>query len=223
MPRDQPDHHVRPDRPRPGSYEDLSQRLDRLPPSHPSSPRYRGGEIKPVRLRDFELQPARKEQPDHRQAAARRPEWQELLARGEVDHVGLGVIDERARRFLPGERRIAGWLAERGAAVVALPEDSSVRERKPDARVDERVTEFKSLQPGATDSTVNNRLLNARRQAPHVVIDARNSGLDEASAQRGIARFTRSPWGREGFDSIVIVGENFVITKEREGTNDERG
>jgi hypothetical protein len=223
LPRDQPDHHVRPDRPRPGSYEDLSRRLERVPPSHPSSPRYRDGEIKPVRLRDFELTPAGKEQPDHEQAAARRPEWQEPLARGEVDRVGLGVIDERERRFLPGERRIAGWLAERGAAVVALPEDSSVRERKPDARVDERVTEFKSLQPGATDSTVNNRLLNARRQAPHVVIDARNSGLDEASAQRGIARFTRSPWGREGFDSIVIVGENFVISKEREGTSDERG
>jgi contact-dependent growth inhibition (CDI) system CdiA-like toxin len=223
VPRDRPDHPVRPDRPSPGSYVDLSQRLDRLPPSHPSSPRYRGGEIKPVRLRDFELPAAARDEADHRPVAARRPEWQEPLARGEVDRIGLGVIDERARRFLPGERRIAGWLAERGAAVVALPEDSSVRERKPDARVDDRVTEFKSLQPGATDSTVNNRLLNARRQAPHVVIDARNSGLDEASAQRGIARFTRSPWGREGFDSILIVGEDFLITKEREGTADELG
>lgn len=223
MPTDRPEHPVRADRPSPGSHEDLTQRLDRLPPSHPSSPRYRGGEIKPVRLRELELPiDGSGDHADRPQPAARRAEWQEQLARGEVDRVGLGVVDERARRFLPAERRIAEWLADRGAAVAALPEDSSVRERKPDALVDGRVTEFKSLQPGATDSTVNNQLLRARGQAEHVVIDARGSGLDGAVAQRGLARFSGSPWGRGGFDSVLIVGEDFVISREREEGDDER-
>lgn len=84
------------------------------------------------------------------------------------------------------------------------------------------VTEFKNLQPGATDSTVNNQLLRARGQAGHVVVDARGSGLAEAVAQRGLARFSGSPWGRERFDSILIVGEDFVIHEEREGGDDER-
>jgi hypothetical protein len=176
-----------------------------------------------VRLRELELPiDGSGDHADRPQPAARRAEWQEQLARGEVDRVGLGVVDERARRFLPAERRIAEWLADRGAAVAALPEDSSVRERKPDALVDGRVTEFKSLQPGATDSTVNNQLLRARGQAEHVVIDARGSGLDGAVAQRGLARFSGSPWGRGGFDSVLIVGEDFVISREREEGDDER-
>jgi Contact-dependent growth inhibition CdiA C-terminal domain len=221
--RDQPGSPVSPDRPTSGSLEDLRQRLDRLPPSHPSSPRYRGGEIKPVRLREFELPLDESGQhADRPQPAARRLEWQGPLARGEVDHVGLGVVDERARRFLPAERRIADWLADRGAAVAALPEDSSAQKRQPDALVDDRVTEFKSLQPGATDSTVNNQLLRARGQAERVVIDARGSGLDEAVAQRGLARFSGSPWGRDRFDSILIVGEDFVTSKERGGDDERR-
>ena len=223
MRRDQPGPPVSPDRPASGSLDDLRQRLDRLPPSHPSSPRYRGGEIKPVRLRDLELPiDDSQDHADRPEPAARRAEWQEPLARGEVDRVGLGVVDERARRFLPAERGTAEWLADRGAAVVALPEDSSVPEPKPDALVDDRITEFKSLQPGATASTVNNQLLRARGQARHVVVDVRGSGLDETVAQRGLARFSGSPWGRGRFDSILIVGEDFVIHEEREGSDDER-
>jgi hypothetical protein len=162
------------------------------------------------------------DQPDRWTPAAERSEWQEQLAHGEVDRVGLGVVDERDRRFLPAERQIADWLAERGAAVVALPEDPAIRGRKPDARVDDRVTEFKSLQPGATDSTVVNQLHSARGQAPHVVIDTRGSGIDETTAQHGIARFSGSPWGRDGFDSILILGEDFLISKVREGGDGER-
>jgi hypothetical protein len=79
-----------------------------------------------------------------------------------------------------------------------------------------------SLQPGATDSTVNNRLLAAKGQARNIVIDARTSGLGEESAQRGIARFTGSPWGRDAFDSILILGEDFVSSRERAGDDGER-
>lgn len=139
-----------------------------------------------------------------------------------MDLHGPGVVDEQARRFPPAERRIAVTLAEGGAVVVALPEDPAVRERKPDAMVDDRVTEFKSLRPGATDSTVTNQLLNARGQAPNVVIDARDSGLSEQAALLGIARFNGSQWRRGGFDSIQILGDDFRIGQKRRG-DDERG
>lgn len=241
MPTDRPGS---PSRPEGYSLADLRQRLDQMSPAHPSSPRYRGGQLSLVPRRDHErlrgetspesasrrdARPpsdrragASPERADRWQPAANRPEWQEPLARGEVDRIGLGVVDERDRRFLPAEHRIAIWLADRGAAVVALPEDPAIRQRKPDARVDDRVTEFKSLQQGATDSTVVNQLHSARGQAPHVVIDTRGSGIDEMTAEHGVARFIGSPWGGDGFDSILILGEDFLISKVREGGDDER-
>jgi hypothetical protein len=68
--------------------------------------------------------------------------------------------------------------------VVALVEDSSVGRRQPDALVDGRVTEFKSLSRGASDATVKNQLRTAKGQAPNVVIDARGSGRFSATAIR---------------------------------------
>lgn len=193
------------------------------PPPPPSpAPDYSVSD-QPV-LDEGEPTPDLSNQPDRLQPAAIRPEWQQPLALGQVDRVGNGVVDERARQFLPAERRIAEHLAGTdGAAVVALPEDSSILGRKADALVDDRVTEFKSLAPGATDGTVNHKLLDARGQAPNVVIDARGSGLDEATAQRGIARFDGSPWSGDGFDSIMVMGDDYVISRERKGGNGERG
>ncbi len=74
------------------------------------------------------------------------------------ERCGEGIIDQRARVFQPGERAIAEALASRGAEVTALAEDHSLRQRQPDALVDGRVTEFKSLRQGATDATVKNQL-----------------------------------------------------------------
>jgi len=64
-----------------------------------------------------------------------------------------------------------------------------VGRRQPDALVDGRVTEFKSLSRGASDATVKNQLRTAKGQAPNVVIDARGSGLAEDSAALGLRRF----------------------------------
>src|SRR5487761_1249166 len=50
--RDRPDRPgSSPDLPRPGSREELRQRLERLPPSHPSSPRYKDGQARQPQLR----------------------------------------------------------------------------------------------------------------------------------------------------------------------------
>src|SRR5208282_5246124 len=105
--------------------------------------------------------------------AVERPEWQAALARGDVDRVGLGIVDERARKFLPKERRIACLLADAGAAVVAVHDGYGAEGRKPDALVDNTYTEFKSLDPGASNKTVKSALKDAKGQAAHAVIDAR--------------------------------------------------
>jgi len=52
-----------------------------------------------------------------------------------------GSVDQRARTFLPAELVIAETLADRGAAVVALVEDSSVSRRQSDALVDGKVAQ----------------------------------------------------------------------------------
>jgi hypothetical protein len=79
-----------------------------------------------------------------------------------VDQVGLGVIDERAKKFSPAERRIAEHLAAGGAAVVSVSEGFGVHGRTPDSRVDDVPVEFKSLDPGASDRTVKAALNGAK-------------------------------------------------------------
>jgi hypothetical protein len=54
--------------------------------------------------------------------ASERHEWQIRLSQDEVDRCGLGVIDERAKRFSAAERRIAERLAGPGPAVVSVSE-----------------------------------------------------------------------------------------------------
>jgi len=87
-------------------------------------------------------------------SAAERVEWEAPLRRGEVDRCGLGVIDERAKKFSPAERRIAEYLADKGPAVVSVSEGFGACGRTADARVDGTPVEFKSLDRGAGDQTV---------------------------------------------------------------------
>ena len=137
--------------------------------------------------------------------ATERPEWQAPLARGEVDRVGLGIVDERARAFMPKERRIASLLAGAGAAVVAVHDGYGAEGRKPDALVDDTYTEFKSLDPGASNKTVRSALKDAKGQAAHAVIDARGSGLSPDEAERGMRRFLGTPYGHR-LDAIRTWG-----------------
>ena len=199
--------------------EALRARLDTLPPGHPSSPGYRHV-VDVTSSRPNVGQETPREHWAERGSgvpAVRRTEWADALATGAVERHGDGLIDERERVFLRGERAIAEALARSGAAVTALPEDHSLRRRQPDALVDGRVTEFKSLRPGATDATVNSRLLAAKAQAPNVVLDARGSGLVEDDAGQGIRRFLGSPWGGERYETILILGDGYVTEKVKGG------
>lgn len=125
--------------------------------------------------------------------ASERHEWQIPLSQGEIDRCGLGVIDERAKTFPAAERRVAEHLATPGPAIVSVSEGFGIYGRTADARVNGISVEFKSLDPGASDRTVKAALNSAKGQARHAVIDARDSGLTEDQAHRGVRRFSGTP------------------------------
>lgn len=147
--------------------------------------------------------------------AIERSEWQTPLLEGTVDGIGLGVVDERTKKFSPAERRIAEHLAASGSAVVSVSEGFGVCGRTPDSRVDNVPVEFKSLDPGASDRTVKAALNSAKGQARHAVIDARGSGLTEDEANHGIRRFQGTPHG-DRLDAVLIVGDDYIIDWKRD-------
>ena len=267
MPRDRSASYDQPEQPEHGPSGDLADRLDQLPASHPSSPRYRGADAGAAQSDAAELptagsgrtagggrdgQPTRgrddtaaisdrgeryadsahpadwqaRDPADEPSASAglemaepwvppaARPEWQEPLARGEVDQVGPGIVDERASRFQPQERRIADYLASEGRAVVAIHDGYGRQGRRPDAAVDGVWTEFKSLDPGASNTTVKAALTSAEGQARHVVIDGRGSGLDRAEAERGVRRFLGTPHATS-VAAIRVIGDDFDLNWKR--------
>ena len=149
------------------------------------------------------------------QPAIERSEWRTALDEGTVDRVGLGVVDERAKKFSRAERRIAEYLARDGLAVVSVSEGFGIRGRTPDARADDVPVEFKSLDPGASDRTVKAALNSAKGQARHAVIDARGSGLDEDQARTGIRRFSGTPYGNR-LDAVLIIGDDYTLDWKRD-------
>jgi hypothetical protein len=202
MPRGRPGY---PDGPAPEPGPRLAERLNRLPPGHPSSPGYRSGEHVPE---------AKPDPADGREAATRRPEWQEALAQGTVERVGPGLVDERASVFSPRERRVADLLAGEGRAVVAVHDGYGKQGRRPDAAVDGVWTEFKSLDPGASDKTVKAALTSAKGQARQAVVDGRDSGLSRDQADRGMQRFLGTPYAYQ-LEAIRIVGDDYDLNWKR--------
>ncbi len=124
-----------------------------------------------------------------------------------------GQIDESERKFTQKEKKLAEYLEAEGDDVKALPEDHSAPGRKTDAVINGKRTEFKGLDPGASDSTVRNSVNNSIRrggQAREIVIDARGSGLSEEAAIKGLGRAKGISRGR--VDSVRIVGDGYDIT-----------
>jgi hypothetical protein len=194
----------RPEWPGHGAGDELSRRLSRLPPGHPSAPGYGRGDDRGEERRPGDGN----DRAGGWIPAAERPEWRKLLERGEVDQVGLGIVDERASRFQPRERRLADYLAGEGCAVVAVHDENGNRGRKPDTTVDGVRTEFKCLDQGATNVTVKGALNSAKGQAREVIVDARGSGLEPGEADRGLRRFQGSPYSHR-VDGIRIIGDDY--------------
>ena len=189
----QPDRPLERDLPGRSAGRDLRARLAELPASHPSGADY-----------------ATDRRPATAGALARR----EPLAMAELERIGPGVVDERASRFQPRERKLADLLASEGRSVVAIHDGYGRGGRKPDAAVDGVWTEFKSLDPGASDKTVKAALTSAKGQARQTIIDARESGLDRAAADQGVRRFLGTPYANR-LDAIRIVGDDFDLSWKR--------
>jgi hypothetical protein len=131
-----------------------------------------------------------------------------------VEQVGPGIVDERASQFSPRERRIADLLAGEGHAVVAVHDGYGRQGRRPDAAVDGVWTEFKSLDPGASDTTVKAALTSAKGQARHAVVDGRGSGLPRDEADRGLRRFLGTPYGYQ-LEGIRVIGDDYDLNWKR--------
>jgi hypothetical protein len=190
---------VLPERPLEGDLQrhsagrDLRGRLAGLPTSHPSAADYAA---------------------DRRPPTAGSQERRDSPARAELERVGPGLVDERASRFQPRERRLADYLAGEGRIVVAIHDGHGRNGRTPDASIDGVRTEFKSLDPGASGKTVKGALTSAKGQARHAIIDARESGLDRADADQGVRRFLGTPYSNR-LDAIRIVGDDFDLNWKR--------
>lgn len=126
-----------------------------------------------------------------------------------------GIIDETERKFSSEEKRIAEKLSAEGRDVKALAE-GTVPGRSGDALVDGVKTEFKSLDAGATNSTVKNRITESIKrggQARNMILDARGSGLSEAEAVQGLNRVSNPAIHRGMLDSVRVMGDAFDITR----------
>jgi hypothetical protein len=111
--RDRRDDTGRPEqqgRPRPYSAADLRARLDQLPESHPSSPRYRGGSKRAASLRELEL--SRADQPEESHGADRlsaktaRSGWDSPGVADHPDKPGSDAVqlaDDRRQHILNGD------------------------------------------------------------------------------------------------------------------------
>jgi hypothetical protein len=189
----QPDRSLERDRPSPSAGTGLRGRLAELPDSHPSAADYLT---------------------DRRLPTAESPQRREPPVLGELERAGRGVVDERAGRFQPRERWLADYLASEGCSVVAIHDGYGREGRKPDAEVDGVPTEFKSLDPGASDRTVKAALTSAKGQARVAVIDGRESGLERAEAELGMRRFLGTPYA-DRLDAIRIVGDDYDLKWKR--------
>jgi hypothetical protein len=124
----------------------------------------------------------------------------------------LGSIDETEKAFNNQERKIAELLESEGKDVKALRESDVPGVRTADSLVDGQPTEFKSLDPGAGNTTVKNALNSAQGQASQAIIDARGSGLGQSEAERGLKRYLGASRGRMSF--IRIVGDGWEIISD---------
>lgn len=120
------------------------------------------------------------------------------------------------------EQAIDDYLRSKGLSPLENPDEAL---GKGDRIINGAPTEYKTLSgvrnPSASklSGAVSNRAMNARSQAPHVVIDARNqAGMTPAVAQQGIIR----AFGADDA-TATVAGENPKIESIRVILKDASG
>lgn len=115
---------------------------------------------------------------------------------------------------------MARLLAGEGHDVRSLPE-SRRGGRHPDLLVCGSPVEVKSFAPVAerrrepTPHSVYNKLVDAGGQAPHAVLFGVGSGLTEATARRGVARYAADSDRRPPLSSVRILGDGYDLAWAR--------
>lgn len=125
----------------------------------------------------------------------------------------MGDIPERWQGFSNEEIAIAKYLEALGQQVAKnLQEGALGAGRQGDAFVNGVLTEFKTLDSGATENTIKNRVnksIKGMGQAREIIIDARHSCLDENTARNGT--FKALGIGRGKIDGITVIGDGFFF------------
>lgn len=131
------------------------------------------------------------------------------------DEPRCGRLDDPDGILNHQEKRAALLLVDEGSTVVARPRTSPPGAPNPDLLVDAVVTEVKTPDPGADNLTIRNLMRKGKRQARHLLIDAREAQLSEPEARRGLARGLGAY--RERYDRVRIVGDDYDVTWEANG------
>lgn len=119
----------------------------------------------------------------------------------------------RERKVAEREAKIDEYLSKEDREIQNNPlEGIEGTGRQGDRIIDGIMTEYKTLESGATSNTVKNVINNSIKkggQARHIIIDARSSGLTTEEARAGLKRAMGISRGK--IDQIRVIGEGFDI------------
>lgn len=139
---------------------------------------------------------------------------------GQEHGAGAGAVDERARRLSHEELAVAGRLASEGHHVRSLPEGRGPG-RVADLEACGVAVEVKSWLPlterdgrAPSPRSILNKLVQAGRQAPTVVLNGYGTGLTVEAARLGMALYSARPdAGLLG--AVRVLGDGFDLAWTR--------
>lgn len=125
---------------------------------------------------------------------------------------------EPGRTLTPEEQRVADLLVAEGCHVIAKAESTTHGVKNPDFEVDSVLTELKTisnLTGKNLGGSLGRRILDAKSQAPHAIIDVRDQAgmtreVAENAAKRAYVAQTIS--GKVRLQEVRIIGKDFDVT-----------
>jgi hypothetical protein len=138
----------------------------------------------------------------------RNPELPDVTDRFEAN--------ERQKR--ERELKIDDYLRQLGEEVAENPlENQAGQGRQGDRYINGKLTEYKTLQPGAVPKTIYNRVDDSARkggQAPNIIIDVRGTDLTREQVIEGLDSVQRSPYLQTKIDNVRVIGNGFDESRD---------
>jgi Contact-dependent growth inhibition CdiA C-terminal domain len=126
------------------------------------------------------------------------------------------VFESNERQKAEKEQAIDDYLRGLGSIVEPNPlEGMKDAGRQGDRYINGLLTEYKTLEPGATSNSIKQRVNDSLRgisQARYIIIDARNTEMSEDEALKGIYRAIGVSRGK--LDSLRVIGNGFDIEEQ---------